>query len=343
MGVRRAWVFGVLAAVVAFAGLVGFVEAVEAVEAVSPSLQPVVLPADHGAHPGFGVEWWYTAGTVADRHGRDFFWFATFYSASGFELARVNVVDLRADRIVLSKEYVAPGAPAAGSTALGVGGFTLGYQASGSLGSWAVDAPVPGSGELRLTLTPERPYVLNGPNGIVTEGMGVDSAYYSDQRLAAKGTLALGTRQSTVRGLGWFDHQWVNFGANANAWHWNWFGCQLHDGTDMMLYQFITPAGTPTGVQGSTVDTHGAVTHPQTFTITPLTPTITPAGATGTYPLRWSLDVPSAQVHMSLKARARNEFIANQNFPGLWEGPAVSTSGNRGGCIVESTREPANF
>src|SRR5579871_3025385 len=70
------------------------------------TLQPVVLPRDHGAHPGFQVEWWYTAGTVAARGGHDLFWFATVWVAGAFRVARVNVVDLQADRVVLSREYI---------------------------------------------------------------------------------------------------------------------------------------------------------------------------------------------------------------------------------------------
>ena len=66
---------------------------------------------------------------------------------------------------------------------------------------------------------------------------------------------------------------------------------------------------------------------------------IRPAGATGAYPLRWRLDVPSADVHVTLKARARHQFISNQYIPGFWEGAAAITSGKPGGCIVESTRE----
>jgi predicted secreted hydrolase len=95
VGMRRSWL--VVAMVAALAG------AAAASAASLPVLRPVVLPRDHGAHPAFQVEWWYTAGTVANRRGRDFFWFATVWSGEGFVLAKVNVVDLRADRIVLSK------------------------------------------------------------------------------------------------------------------------------------------------------------------------------------------------------------------------------------------------
>ena len=333
LGSRRAW-FVVSVVVAAFAG------AAAAAAASLPALRPVVLPRDHGAHPAFQIEWWYTAGTVADQRGRDYFWFATVWSGMGFLAARVNVVDLGADRIVLSKEYVATSAPSSGQTAIDVDGFDLSRRPQGALGIWSVDAPVTGMGRLRLSLTPVQPYVLNGPAGIVREGPGASSAYYSDPRLAARGTLVLDGRSSRLRGQGWFDHQWGNFATNSASWHWNWFACQLKDGRDLMLYQFINPVGRPTGVQdGTFVSARGVVRHPRRFTVVPLRPVIRPPGATGRYPLRWRLVVPSAGLKITLRARARHQFIANQYLPGFWEGAAAITSGAQGGCIVESTRE----
>lgn len=312
--------------------------------ALPPTLQPVVLPRDHGAHPSFQVEWWYTAGTIADRQGRHYFWFATVWSGMGFALARVNVVDLRADRVVLSKEYVATAALTDGQTQFAVDGFGLGWRPSGALGRWSVDAPVPGAGRLSLELTPKQPYVLNGPQGIVQEGPGATSAYYSNPRLAARGVLELGGHTLRVSGEGWFDHQWGNFATNSASWHWNWFACQFKNGSDLMLYQFITPTGRPTGVQSGTfVSTHKKVSHPRRYAVTPLAPRIRPAGASGTYPLRWHLKVPSANVNVTLRAEARDQFISNQYIPGFWEGAAAITTGNPGTCIVESTREPASM
>ena len=308
--------------------------------AALPTLSPVVLPRDHGAHPAFQIEWWYTAGTVADARGRDYFWFATIWSGSGFLLGRVNVVDLRADRTVLSKEYVATGAPAQDQTQIDVNGFTLAWQPSGALGLWTIDAPVPGAGQLSLSLTPVQPYVLNGSRGIVAEGSGATSDYYSAPRLAASGALVLHGRTISIAGKGWFDHQWGNFAMNSASWHWNWFACQLRDGSDLMLYQFIDPSGRPTGVQNGTyVRRPGIVAHVQRFTIQPLGPEVRPTGATATYPLRWTLKVPAAHLDITLAARARHQFIANQYLPGFWEGAAAITSGAPGGCIVESTRE----
>ena len=64
--------------------------------ATGPTLSPVSLPRDHGAHPRFGVEWWYTAGTVSADDGHPYFWFATAWANRQGVVARVNVVDLHA-------------------------------------------------------------------------------------------------------------------------------------------------------------------------------------------------------------------------------------------------------
>jgi predicted secreted hydrolase len=307
-------------------------------------LEPVVLPGDHGAHPAFQVEWWYTAGTVKDARGRDFFWFATVWSGMGFLLGRVNVVDLRADRVVLSKEYVAAGAPAQGQTQMDVNGFALAWQPSGALGRWSIDASVPGVGGLHLSLNPVQPYILNGPHGIVPEGPGASSAYYSAPRLAASGTLVLHSHTSSVSGRGWLDHQWGNFATNSASWHWNWFACQFPNGSDLMLYQFIRPTGQPTGVQSGTfVPRPGVTIHLRRFTVQPLGPKIHPPGSTANYPLNWRLKVPAAHLDIALAALARHQFISNKYVPGFWEGAAAVTSGAPGGCIVESTRETAGL
>ncbi len=309
-----------------------------------PALRPVTLPRDQGAHPAYQVEWWYTAGTLSDHSGRRYFWFATAWAGRGVVLAKLNIVDLRADRIVLSREYVSPDTLRGGQTTMGASGFTLRWRAGGRWGRWSVDAPVPGAGRLRLSLTPVTGYVLEGPHGIVREGPGATSAYYSAPRLAATGTLTLRGRSRRVSGQGWFDHQWGNFLADRASWHWNWFACQFRDGSDLMLYQFITPAGRPTGAQSGTfVAADGAVSHPRRYTVTPLAPVIHPTGASGAYPLRWRLRVPSAGVYITLDARARHQFIANRYIPGFWEGAAAITSGRPGGCIVESTRETASI
>src|SRR3954471_5774834 len=56
------------------------------------TLQPVRLPRDHGAHPQFSVEWWYTTGHATASRGRRYFWFATIWATPRGAVGRVNVV-----------------------------------------------------------------------------------------------------------------------------------------------------------------------------------------------------------------------------------------------------------
>jgi len=325
---------GALAALVAVAATAIAAHATIATAGTSasvPAVRPVVLPRDHGAHPGFGEEWWYTTGTVTTGGDHDYFWFATIWSGMGAMVAKVNVVDLRADRIVLSHEYVAATPPAAGSTRLSVGAFDLDRRAGGALSPWTVQAPAGAGADLSLTLTPRQPYVLSGP-----------SAYYSDPRLAARGTLELGGHSARISGQGWFDHQWGNFATDVGALKWNWFACQFTNGSDLMLYQFLNGADRPTGRQtGTFVARGGRVSHPVRFTITPLSPSIHPADAHATYPLRWRLQVPADHIDITVRARARHQFIVNQFVPNFWEAASAITSGTPGTCTVESSREVA--
>jgi predicted secreted hydrolase len=308
--------------------------------ATAPTVRPVVLPRDQGAHPGFGEEWWYTSGTLAGANRQAYFWFATIWSADGALVAKVNVVDLPANRIALSHEYVSQTRVAEGQTRFSVGAFDLGLRPGGRLGRWFVDAPTGGGGRLQLDLVPRQPYVLHGRRGIIQQGTGGPSAYYSAPRLAARGTLTLQAKPIRVTGLGWLDHQWGNFGANIGALRWNWFACQFQNGTDLMLYQFLNQANRPSGRQTGTLLTHSGVVKQLTrFTITPMSPSIRPAGATASYPLAWRLQVSADEINITIHARARNQFITNQFVPNFWEAGSEITAGAAGTCTVESSRE----
>ncbi len=308
-----------------------------------PTVRPVLLPRDHAAHPGFAVEWWYTAGTFTASNGHAYFFFATVWSGMPGLVARLNVVDLQADRVVLADEYLTPARSVSGQARLRVGAFRLDWLRAGALGRWSVDAPTAG-GRLRLTLVPRNPYVLNGRDGIIQQGPGGPSAYYSSPRLGVSGVLVLGSRSTAVSGQGWLDHQWGNFTGNIGSLRWNWFGCQLRDGRDLMLYQFLDSHDRPTSYRAGTLVTrHGGVDHLSRFTVLGLGPFIRPLGALATYPLGWRIQVRSARIDIIVRSLARNQFIKNLYVPSFWEGAASITRGAGGTCIVESSRELASF
>jgi predicted secreted hydrolase len=320
----------------------------------TPALTPVALPRDHGSHPGFGIEWWYTTGRLTDAHGGRYFYFATVWSAAPGLVARINIVDLRNDRIVADREYINLTPLSQRTTTIRAGGYVVSWRPQGPWGVWSLTAPATGGlaslpapapapqGALTLRMVPEQPYVLHGTDGIIRQGL-APSAYYSAPRLAVSGTLVADGRRLAVHGQGWFDHQWGNFPTDQSALHWNWFACQLADGRALMLYQFLTPNGVPSGIQGGTlVLRDGRRRHLQKFTTTPHGPLLRPPGARATYPQGWSLSIPAAHLKLSLRSLAANQFIWMAFVPSFWEGAAAITHGPPGSCVVESTREPAN-
>jgi predicted secreted hydrolase len=318
-----------------------------------PALAPVVLPHDHASHPGFGIEWWYTTGRLTDAHGGRYFYFATVWSAASGLLARVNVVDLRHDRIVADREYLNLTPLRERTTTIRAGGYVLSWRPRGPWGVWSLTAPASGGlsslpspapgpqGALKLRLVPEQPYVLHGSHGIIEQGP-ARSAYYSAPRLALSGTLVASGRRLTVQGQGWFDHQWGNFPTNQSSLRWNWFACQFADGRALMLYQFLTASDVPSGIEGGTlVLRDGLARHLRRFTITPHGPFVRPAGAKATYPQAWTLSVPASHLQLRLRSLANDQFIWMAFVPSFWEGAAAIIDGPSGSCVVESTREPA--
>jgi predicted secreted hydrolase len=155
-----------------------------------------------------------------------------------------------------------------------------------------------------------------------------------------RGTLMLDGATVNVNGQGWLDHQWGNFGTDVGALKWNWFACQFQNGSDLMLYQFLNQANRPTGRQtGTLVTRSGVVTQLSRFRITPMGPSIRPPGAMASYPLRWRLQVPTGKIDITIRARARHQFITNQFVPNFWEAASAITTGTPGSCTVESSRE----
>lgn len=344
-----------LAAALAVLGVsvaIGVPAGAGASSAGAPALVPVVLPRDHASHPGFGIEWWYTTGRLTDARGGRYSYFATVWSAPMGLVARINVVDLRQDRIVADREYVSVTPLDRRTTTIRVGGYVESWRPPGREGTWSITAPATGGlaslptaapppqGALFLRLAPEQPYVLHGTHGIIRQGP-APSAYYSAPRLAVTGTLIAGGRRLAVHGQGWFDHQWGSFATDQNSEHWNWFACQLDDGRALMLYQFLAPNGVPTGIQaGTLVLRDGEGRHLQRFAISPHGPFLRPAGAQASYPQAWTLSIPAGHLNLRLRSLAANQFIWMSFVPSFWEGAATITHGARGSCVVESTREP---
>jgi len=304
-------------------------------------VQPVSLPADHRQHPGFGMEWWYSAGLVRDARGHRFSYFATIWSTPRFALAHVNLIDLETGATVVSRDQVSgplPG-PTTGRLAIAVGKSSYGWRPGGRYGRFTVHADTP-SGTLDLRMVPRRAYTLHGTRGVIQQGLGGPSAYYSATRLAVTATLTDGGRTTPLTGEGWFDHQWGNFQSTRSAMHWDWFACRLDDGRDLILYRFLGTDNRPMPAQfvGTYVSKKGAVKHLRSFLVDERAPIAARPDLGADFPLGWRLRVPQVGLDLRLQTLNEHQFIRIIGAGTIWEGAARTTRGPKGLCYVEDSR-----
>ena len=87
----------------------------------------------------------------------------------------------------------------------------------------------------RLELTPLKPPVIHGEDGVSQKaaGAGKASHYVSFPRLEVRGQV----NGREVQGTAWMDHEWFTHQLESAQVGWDWFSAQLDDGADVMLFQ----------------------------------------------------------------------------------------------------------
>ena len=125
--------------------------------------------------------------------------------------------------------------------------------------SWHLSMPASDT-ELNLTLTPQKPIVLQGDAGYSQKSADPCNAsyYYSLTRLQATGSLDIDGTSHNIDGTAWLDREWSSSALGDNQSGWDWFALQLDDGRDIMLYQLRLRDGTrDTWSHAVEIDQHG--------------------------------------------------------------------------------------
>jgi predicted secreted hydrolase len=223
------------------------------------------FPRDHWGHPEFKTEWWYFVGhlesvTGGKRFGYQFTFFRvgvlperpeldSAWAASDLVMVHAAISDLEGEEHRF-REVVYRASPllsgfseypkAVIAWSQGPAGsperWTLRWNGEGFDLAMTDDAR---GMALRLRAHSRRAPVLQGPGGYSRKAEGADHAslYYSFTRMETAGTVVLDGREHPVRGVSWLDRE---MGSNQLADHqmgWDWFGLQLDDGRDLMLFR----------------------------------------------------------------------------------------------------------
>jgi predicted secreted hydrolase len=317
------------------AGVNGFARAYEP--------RPFEFPRDHGPHPEFQTEWWYYTGNLETAGGQAFGFQLTFFrrgltpgivqrasswGTNQVYLAHFALTDVTQGHFAATERFSRGAAGLAGAQADP-------YRVW--LENWGVEAidaervhlhASDGDRALDLTLTPEKPPVAHGDQGLSPKSAtpGNASYYYSLPRLATQGSISRGDERLQVQGSAWMDHEYSTSALAPDQVGWDWFSLQLDDGWDLMYFQLRRADGSIEPVSsGSLVAPDGSVTPVQRDDITlEVLNTWNSPHSGARYPARWRVRLPSAGLDVIVEPLLADQEL-NVSFV-YWEG-AVRITG----------------
>lgn len=312
---------------------------------------PVVLPRDLAAHENVQTEWWYYTGHFASSGGKEYGFELVFFKRRT-DLDKFAVVPLRlignpyyfahfaiTDKNAKSFRY-AHRKSTNGPLDLPASASSSHYYLS--LGDWSVResgdshvirAVLDDGTTLEATLTPEKPAILNGRDGVSYKDEGQASRYFSYTRMRLDGTLLSKGLSEQVNGLAWMDREFGTWTPTENQKGWDWFSIQLDNDCELMCYQLRNSKGeTSSYSSGSFVDENGVVTPLQStdFTITPIGTWKSPRSG-ASYPSVWNVSVPKLGLELRVTPVIEDQELDTRGSTMIiyWEG-ACDVSGSAG-------------
>lgn len=334
-----------------------------------PDVQPM-LPRAHGAHFGYGIEWWYWVGHLeASETGERFGFQSTVFRLEGaaaqapstektawggqqLYMAHAALSEVTRQRYQHHERIHREGWQAQASAAslnLTVGGI----QAEMRDGTEVIEMTMAlgGGDRLELTMTPVKPLVAFGERGLSRKGAdpAAVSWYWTYPRLQLEGRLQRDGETIKVTGTGWMDHEISSSQLGTDLSGWDWTAIQLDDGSEVKAYRlrredgtadpwsavyWIDAAGKVSGVYARDfsweADAHW--TSPATKNTYPHTVTLR-----ATHPLSGQTLVYRLRPYFN-----EQEFVGNQGDNAYWEG-ACAVLNNEGKEIGKAYLELAGY
>ena len=229
----------------------------------SPNYQPN-FPKDHGAHRGYGLEWWYWVGHLKEVDGeREFGFQSTVFRVAGepqeslgfsnqsfgkqhLYLTHSALSDLATGSYLHHERVVREGWQAQvspDSLDMKVAGIEVQLSADGK--GHRLLTQYPNAGKLELALVPLKPLVRFGDRGLSRKGDAPASVswYWTYTRLEAEGMISHKDEKIRVKGMAWMDHEISSSQLGEGLAGWDWTCMQLEDGTEVKAYRLREDKG----------------------------------------------------------------------------------------------------
>ena len=291
----------------------------------------VNLPADQGAHPAAGNEWWYTVGHL-DADGRRFGFEIALYRFTvdgvGVNRGDVAITDVGANRFHQSVQFSndAPGS----TNALDVTAGMASLRGSSPADMHLVGATADGS-TLDLHLTSLDPPLPASAQGFVPLGNGF-SYDYSLANVRVSGSLRIDGTDHAVTGVAWQEHQWGDWSWDSVS-GWTYMTIQLDHHTQLALSDH--KAGRP---QATLRRGKGTIKIATDVQITPTGSWKSPhSGAV--YDSGWKVRIPTLGITLRVDPEIKDQELSTPNQGPVfryWEGTATAKG------IIGRTRAAGN-
>ncbi|HEY7113375.1 MAG TPA: lipocalin-like domain-containing protein [Thermoanaerobaculia bacterium] len=296
------------------------------------------FPRDHGSHADAAVEWWYYTGHLADPAGRAYGFQLTFFRAGTLHLAHFAWTDVAAKtfRYEEKTHLELPGIASADAGRLRVRNENWSAEEADGVHRLRANGP---EGALDLTLRAVKAPVAHGPGGVSKKGAGAAeySHYVSITRLDASGAIARGGKRVSLAGSAWFDHEWGPGALPSGVAGWDWFGVQLSDGSELMLYRLREPDGRATAFSSGTFVPPSGPPAPVAWNGVELEETKrwTSPRTQAAYPAGWRIALSPLRLALEINPLLPDQELVTEKSTGVtyWEG-ACRVTGTRGGKPV---------
>ncbi len=315
----------------------------------------VTLPRDLAAHENAQTEWWYYTGHAKTDSGKEFGFELVFFKRRT-DLDKFSVVPLR---LLGNPFYFAHFAITDKSEKVfryahrksANGPFDFPASASEKhfhlrLGEWSA-REAHGAHILRATidkdiifeasLTPTKPVILNGIDGVSYKDEGEASRYFSYTRMAVEGDITLDSMTEHFTGSAWMDREFGTWTPTDNQKGWDWFSIQLDNNCELMVYQLRNAEGEASPYSsGSYCDENGrhfVLTH-EDFSIEPTVTWKSPISG-AEYPGGWTISVPQKDITLNVAPVIADQELDTRGTTMIiyWEG-ACNVTGTAGGRSV---------
>lgn len=321
------------------------------------------FPKDHGSHDNFKTEWWYYTGNLKGDDNNQYGYELTFFRSAlnldrpvqnsiwampDIYMAHFAVTDVNSKKFYTKSRLQRPGPDFAGSTKDKLKVWTLNWSATMDQGEKQTLKAKSSECTLELEVSPQKPLVIQGENGISRKAAKGDHAshYYSYTRLKTDGWLTIKGKRVKVTGTSWMDHEFGSNQLDENQVGWDWFSIHLDNNKEIMLYLMRLEDGSyDQASSGSLIAENGKLTHLKLADYKIKLIGKWRSNKTKIeYPMGWEIEIPAQKVHLKVSPKLDNQEFARQdgNAVTYWEGACsvLGTYNNqqcKGDAYVEMT------